>query len=57
MATTGPGVFFSRLSGMGDPYPFREWGGGLPQQPKNPNKLFRILETDEKTLLKCVCSN
>ena len=58
MATTGPGAFFFLFfQELGDPYPFQRWEGALPQQPKNPTKLFRVLETEEKTLFKHVCSN
>lgn len=46
MATTVPAAFF-----WGDPYPFQRWGGALPQQPKSPTKLLRVLETEEKTLI------
>lgn len=46
------------LSGTGVPsISFPKVGRRLPQQPKNPTKLFRILETSEKTLFKYVNSN
>lgn len=58
MATTVPGAFFFLFcQELGDPYPFQRWGGALPQQPKSPTKLLRVLETEEKTLFNQFCSN